>query len=150
MNFIIRKSSLADYPFLLTLEKAAFPECQRSTSKSLKNSLTSAKQAVYIIDDQGDEVVSVGALILFIYKKTLRIYSIGVLPAYQGKGVGALLIQHTLKLAQEGHYKYILLEAHQHNQALINWYVKRGFEVMGVLDDYYTAGENGVKMRLRL
>lgn len=146
MKLHIRKSEKSDLGFLEHMEKTSFPDFQRSTKQSIANSLDSHFQEVLVVEENKQPSIPIGVLILFKYEKSLRIYSIAILPEYQGKGVGDYLLKHAIKMAHQHKYGRILLEAHNDNDKLINWYKARGFVPLHIIKDYYKEGEDALKM----
>ncbi|WP_346853969.1 GNAT family N-acetyltransferase [uncultured Draconibacterium sp.] len=146
MELNIRKSQSGDFHFLEKLEKDSFPNFQQSSRKSIQRSLTSKFQEVLIIETKGNKRVSIGAVVLFKYKQALRIYSIAVLPEYRNKGLGTIAMNHVKNMALEKQYKKVLIEVHVKNKSLIDWYKTNGFKETHVIKDYYTNGEDALKM----
>lgn len=145
MNYSIRKASADDLLFLEQLERLCFPDFQRTNRRSLTLSLSSPFQEVWIIENETSNL-RIGALTLFIYKKTLRIYSIGILPDYQKSGAGRKLIDHVLLISKATHKNRIVLEVYANDLSLINWYAKFGFVIKETLKDYYCPKKDAVKM----
>lgn len=73
-----------------------------------------------------------------------RIYSVGVLKQFRGKGIATALIK-SMEKAMEG-AEYISLETHLHHKDVIRLYERLGYEITdSCLKDYYTDGD-GVRM----
>ena len=151
-NLKIRIAQQNDFDFLEQLEEESFPPFQQSSSKSLRLSLVSHFQEVWIAEfgTSGTATTRVGAIIVHKYRKTLRIYSIAVLPKYQKKGIGRKLIKHIYKTASDSDYKNISLEVNIAEKALISWYSKAGFNIIEKLDDYYAKNINALRMVMPL
>ncbi|MGG8497770.1 GNAT family N-acetyltransferase [Tenacibaculum sp. TC6] len=150
MSLHIRKATSEDLAFLIQLEKAAFQEFQQNTKENLKKGIHSEFQEVLVVEDTNLVKQLIAATILFKYKHTLRIYSVAVLPEYQNKGIGNVLIEYIKEYALENNFSNIVLEVSERNTQLIDWYQKRAFVVQEKLTDYYCEGENGLKMKLSL
>lgn len=149
MNTNIREASLDDLPFLARLEQQAFEPFQQNTYQSLKNGILSSFQSVFILEEK-DTQKPAGAMVLFKYKKSLRLYSLAVLPEYQNKGLGNIFIDFFRSYAIKNHYANLSLEVHSNNDKLISWYANKGFEKVVTLKNYYQNGDDGIKMRMRL
>ncbi len=141
----IRDAVEADIDFLVALEATCFPEHRRSTRRSIRNSLLRTGQRVLLIEDAARSTC-MGAATLFYYKKTLRLYSIAVLPAHRGSGAGYFLLQHILAAARERRYCRVTLEADAADAKLLQWYQRCGFQTILTLPDYYAQGESAVRM----
>ena len=90
------------------------------------------------------------ALVLFRYKKALRLYSIAIVPEYQYKGIGDYLLKYVIEIANQYNCERILLEAYVENKRLIEWYKERGFKPVQVINDYYGEGKGALKMEYEL
>ena len=147
MDLNIRKGTISDLESILNIEKSVFPLFQQSSRRTLLLSLRSNFQQVWVADcaTKGDKEVC-GALILYAYKRTLRIYSIATSKNYQGKGIGDALLKHAESIAGDSGFERISLEAEAANKKLIDWYRKRGFEVVELSRDYYDDGIDAYKM----
>ena len=140
-------AQLTDLDFLIGLEQQSFPEFQQSSEKSLKSAIKSSFQEVLIAED---ELTSIGSCILFKYKRRLRIYSIAILPEFQSKGIGHILINYIIEFAKRYKYEKITLEAHAKNEKLIAWYQEKGFKKISFVEDYYCQDEDAIKMEMML
>ncbi|MBP7507177.1 MAG: GNAT family N-acetyltransferase, partial [Prolixibacteraceae bacterium] len=143
----IRKSTINDFDFLVETEHACFPKFQQSSLRTLKLSLISDKQEVWIAETKsGKNNLQIGAMVLHINSRTLRVYSIAVLKKYQGKGIGNKLITHACNLALARRNEKISLEARANDEKLIKWYEKAGFIKTKLLPDYYKKGESAYRL----
>jgi glutathione synthase/RimK-type ligase-like ATP-grasp enzyme/ribosomal protein S18 acetylase RimI-like enzyme len=147
MNINIRNSDTKDLDKLEKIEKLSFPTFQQSSKRSLHTSLISPFQKVWLAEYKAGRKYQVaGSLILHLHKKALRIFSIGVLPEFQGKGVGLRLLNHAINYALARGYSVITLEASARNHKLIMWYEKAGFVKGELVKDYYCEGEDAIRM----
>ncbi len=151
MDISIRSSRFDDLDLLLKLEQTAFPYFQQSPKRTLELSLRSTFQQVWIAETiSPDGPIPVGSLILYLYKKTIRIFSIVVDPDYQGQGMGNFLLSHAHKIAAEKGAERISLEAYADDRKLIDWYRKAGFDATELLTDYYEEGKDALRMVWKL
>ncbi|MDX1808701.1 MAG: N-acetyltransferase [Sulfurospirillaceae bacterium] len=74
-----------------------------------------------------------------------RLYSLAVLPQFQGKGYASTLIKKALAKIDE-RYKRIFLEVRISNKGAIKLYESFGFVKTKVLPKYYSDGEDALKM----
>ena len=111
MKTTIRKSTPSDLDFLEKLETSCFPKFQQSSRRAIRYSITSHFQKVVIAEySEGKEKKAVGSAILYLYAKTLRIFSIAVLPGLQGQGIGKQLLEYAIDFARSGRIARITLE----------------------------------------
>lgn len=142
----IRKATSNDLAFLYKTEKKAFPVFQQTSVTNLRRAIKSTFQEVLIVENRHKQKHAIASAIIYKYKHTLRIYSIGVCPDYQKKGVGDFIISYIKEQANRDSYKQIILEASADNDDLIGWYEKRGFTKKTLLTNYYSAGRHAYKM----
>jgi glutathione synthase/RimK-type ligase-like ATP-grasp enzyme/ribosomal protein S18 acetylase RimI-like enzyme len=151
MNISIRKSTIDDLPFLEKVETICFPQFQQSSRRSLRLSLGSPAQQVWIAElKEKRKHVAVGTLILNLYQHTVRIYSIGILPEYQGRGIGQILLAQVKHVAISKGCDKLSLEALSTDTKLIEWYQKAGFLISEELPNYYSDGIHAKRMVLNL
>jgi len=151
MKVLIRKSTSSDLDFLEELEKSCFPKFQQSTRRVIRYSLASPFQLVIIADISVNKITKpVASATLFPYSKTLRLFSIAVLPTFQGKGIGKQLIEYILQFARNNKFERISLEVIKSNEQLIRYYENLGFKITEELPEYYSKTEDGLRMVLML
>lgn len=83
---------------------------------------------------------------IIVSKDTSRILMLAVRHSFRNRGVGSNLLQvFTEKSAQKGMNK-ITLEVRTSSENAINFYRKKGFQPIGVIEDFYSNGESCLKM----
>ncbi len=151
MEIRITKATKTDLQFLEHVEKTCFYEYQQSSRKILLTSVISPAQGTFIAQfKEKNKWISAGTLVLHYHKKTLRLYSIAVLPQYQDKHIGKHLMDYTINFATAKKYDKVSLEVLSTNRKLIGWYQKVGFICKDEMPDYYAPGINAIKMVLKL
>ena len=151
MKILIRKSASDDLDFLEELEKNCFPSFQQSSRRVLRYSISSPFQKVFIAEhNENKTTLKVGSATLFPYAKTLRLFSIAVLPGMQGKGIGKQLMEYILQFAKNNKFERISLEVLHSDKMLIQFYENFGFKITEELPEYYSKTENGLRMSLML
>lgn len=151
MKITIRESGLNDLDFLEKLEKSCFRQFQQTSRRSIRYSLTSPFQKVIVAEiHSGKTKTEAGSATFYVYAKTLRIFSIAVLPDFQGKDIGKYILEYAVNLARSQKIGRISLEALKSDTKLIDFYKKAGFKVTDELPDYYQNGEHGLRMILTL
>lgn len=144
----IRIAELQDIDSIEQVEKICFKPSRHSSRESLKRSLESKHQIVVVAESTKSHSNRViGAMILYVYKSSMRIFSIGVLPEYQKAGIGCKLLSYSRKVAVDRDLASITLEADLQNTAILNWYLKNGYRKTNKkLLDYYGEGEHAVRL----
>jgi ribosomal protein S18 acetylase RimI-like enzyme len=84
--------------------------------------------------------------------RTWYLYWIAVTKATQSRGIGGELLRHAEDdiRARGGRILFIETSSLPHYQPTRNFYLKHGYEVTGVLRDYYGDGDDMVVFRKRL
>ncbi|MFO7937147.1 MAG: GNAT family N-acetyltransferase [Kiritimatiellia bacterium] len=146
----IREACITDLDFLEELESLSFSSHRRSSRRSLRNSILSRSQLVYVAgySHAGYPDVPVGATVLLLYKRTVRIYSIAVLDEFRMKGYGEMILNKIIELTMREGYDKLSLEVDESDAALVEWYKKFGFEKTHSLFHYYAQGEHACRMSL--
>lgn len=146
MNITIRKATINDLGFLVELENKSFLPFQQTPRQNIRHSLKSSFQEVFVAESADKDKQALGSLTLFKYKRSLRIYSVAVWPAFRHQGIGEALLNHVRELASEHGFGKITIEVRAKNKALVAWYTNRGFFEVDRKPDYYAAGEEALKM----
>jgi ribosomal protein S18 acetylase RimI-like enzyme len=141
----IRAATLDDLQAIEAIETDCFPADRRSDRRALRRSLKSPMQSVWTASCGGQ---TVGAMILHHYPKTLRIFSVAVLPDFRRCGAGRKMVEKALVLARADGCDTVSLEAERSNRVLTGWYEQFGFSGKHVLKDYYSPGRHAVRMKL--
>ena len=70
--------------------------------------------------------------------------TLGCLAHYRRLGIGSRMIQHIMDLVEkDGQFESIFLHVQVDNEDAINLYIKFGFEVIEIKEQYYEATESG-------
>lgn len=147
MNVIIKGSNIGDLNLLEKIEKAAFKPFQQSPRRTLRLSLKSPFQRVWFAEIQkGKTRSSVGCLTVHLHKRTLRVFSIAVLPEFQGFGIGVSMLKFAENFAYAHGFERISLEVDVDNASLIKWYNKAGYHSQELIQDYYEDGKDALRM----
>jgi ribosomal protein S18 acetylase RimI-like enzyme len=141
--------SADDLDAVETVENRCFAEGRRSSRRALRYGLRSPAQRMWIAWTRGagGERQPAGVLTLHWRRHSVRIYSLAVMPASRGSGLGRLLVEKAFAEARRRDARYVSLEAERSARRLVRWYERLGFETVRILPDYYAAGEDAVLMR---
>ncbi len=150
-RWVIRAASRSDLFDVEKIERCCFAAPRRSSRRALRHSLTSPHQHVWVAESRAlGKREMAGVLILSRHPLSLRIFSLAVLPAYRGHGIGRALLLRALREARRQRRRYVTLEADLRDASLIRWYANVGFEKTRRLLDYYAPGRHAWRMRCRL
>lgn len=144
----IRRAGPRDLPAVRALEHAAFQPYRQASDASLRRSLASKRQSVWVIDGR-DGLDAL--LVLWHHPHRLRVYDIATRPARQGAGLGHALMRHAEALAARAGCSWVSLEADPKEPGLVGWYRRQGYAVVGKpLPHYYHNGNAAVRMVKRV
>lgn len=143
----IRRGRPSDLLQLVDLEAESFEPQRRDSRMTVKRSLSSPHQEVWLATAQNE---ALGALFLRFHKKTARIHSIAVAASARGTGVGSLLLESAVQRARRQGCWRIHLEADPRNPRLVNWYRNHGFNPVRKIEDYYAPGWGAIRMSRQL
>ncbi len=146
-SLTIRRATLEDMEVLLELEQL-FPG-DKIKKSSFRHFLTRAKADVWLAEENG--IVLGDAVVLYHQgSQSARLYSVVVSPKVRGKGVGAKLLVRCEKAAKKRGCITLRLEVREDNDAAINLYRTRGYDLIGRIDGYYEDGGTALRMQKRL
>jgi len=80
----------------------------------------------------------------------LHLLNFAVHPSYRGKGLGKLLLDRIIKLAEKRGLKEVYLEVESDNEIAKALYKKMGFKEVKVLKGYYPWGKDAILMVRKL
>ena len=143
----IRRARPQDYPALRALEDLAFQEWRRASERSLKRSLASPRQSVWVIEHPKRRKELAALLVLWHHKTRLRVYDVATHPDVRGEGLGYALMQHAEALARKAGCRDVSLEADEKDAALVAWYRRQGYRVVERLPRFYVGGRPAVRLR---
>jgi ribosomal-protein-alanine N-acetyltransferase len=99
---------------------------------------------VYVADGK-----IIGYIITCIEGNAAHVISIATDPQYRRRGVGKSLLCTALSLLAKGEVQEVFLEVRVTNEVALSLYRAAGFEVVEVLKNYYSDGEDGYRLSLR-
>jgi ribosomal protein S18 acetylase RimI-like enzyme len=145
----IRRATIADLDAIQALEVACFQDYRRASVGSLRRSLTSPAQSVWVIDGTSPGTLA-GLLVLWHFPHRLRIYDIATHPDARGHGIGRALLAHAETQAHAAGCSWMTLEAEEQDARLVAWYQHHGYAIVDRLADFYHGGCSAVRMTKRL
>jgi ribosomal-protein-alanine N-acetyltransferase len=139
----ILKAQLKDLNQILYIEKSSFNYIDQFSKSIFKYFIKKRRLWIVKLDKN-----IIGYFILICYKKSIRIYSIALLPEYRNRGIGGKMLSFIIKLAVFLKKYKIVLEVRTSNKSK-TLYERFGFKVKKILKNYY-ENEDGYKMELLL
>lgn len=136
-----------DIPALLALENSCF-KSDRFNDQQFRYLIVQSNALVVVVEKMSKIIAY--AVVLFRKNSSLaRLYSIAVDPTYQKRGV-ALLIYKFVEHHTSKHCNQIRLEVRKDNRRAIHFYKKNGYQPFGQYDNFYTDGEDALRMKKML
>ena len=136
----ISPCKINDYKVLIQIEKSIFNESiSRNGLKSYENHTS---HIIWKIE----EIKIIGFVYFFHVKDEIEIIKICIIKSHQRKNYGSILINEIKKLK----IKKIFLEVSIENVNAINFYIKNGFQKIGVRKGYYANDKSSRIDALRL
>ena len=135
----------------MALEQAAFQPYRQASLASLRRSLGSRHQSVWVIPAPAGSPTAFAALrVLWHFPHRWRVYDVATHPAMQGQGLGRLLMAHAERSASRAGADWMSLEADPKEPHLVDWYLHQGYRIVAKLPRYYHNGNAAVRMVKRL
>jgi len=119
-----RRARQSDLPRIRALEAVCFQPYRQASPASLRRSLSSKRQSVWVVD--GKQGLS-ALLVLWHHPHRVRVYDVAVHPDLQGKGLGLALMAHAERLAKSDGARFVTLEADPKESGLVAWYERQGY-----------------------
>jgi ribosomal-protein-alanine N-acetyltransferase len=130
---MIRPFSLSDLDRILQIESQSFPKSPYDWTTFLNlHILYSETFLVYVNTSQGQKEEEIWGYIIFTQEG--HIISIAVHPHHRRKGIGRELLQRAMGAP---HLKRVWAEVRRSNQGAQAFYSKMGFQMTGMVPNYY-------------
>ena len=130
---MIRPFSLSDVEYILQIENQSFPKSPYDWTTFLSlHTLYPETFLVYVGTDDGQKEEKILGYIIF--SQDGHIISIAVQRHHRRKGIGRELVQRAMKTSP---LKKVWAEVRRGNQGAQSFYSKLGFQVTGLVPNYY-------------
>ena len=133
MTWQIRLAERRDISELLAIEQIQFPEPW--TRGMLLDEVTNIETRRYTVVVEDGKIL--GYLGVMFVMDELHINTIGVLPDFEGKGIGAALMDDAWRDAKERNIERATLEVAVSNKRAQDLYYRYGFKPVGIRKNYY-------------
>ncbi|GKQ42147.1 ribosomal-protein-alanine acetyltransferase [Companilactobacillus sp. RD055328] len=144
LSLDITTASIHDLDEVMTLQSAVYLDYQPWTRQTYMYELT-RRSHIYLLVKTNDQIIA----ILGISTKNIQeahITNISVLPSFQNKGLGHLLLDICFKLVREADFSKLTLEVDAQNTRAIKLYKSLGFYETKSIKNYYDNGHDGLEL----
>lgn len=136
---MIRPATLEDLDALVNIEQTCF-DTDRLSRRNFRYMLTKANAAILVAEEtEANHKSLLGYVLILFHAGTslARLYSIAVIPASRGRGLGEALMQAAEQAALGHDCVEMRLEVRRDNTASIRLYQRLGYRQFGHYMDYY-------------
>jgi ribosomal-protein-alanine N-acetyltransferase len=143
----LRPMRRGDRSAILALERELFPDDAWTSEMFASEFAQSASRRLYLVAEEGHTVIGYAGM-MFTGGPQADVLTLGVAPAYWGKGTGTALLCALVDEAGRRGNTEVMLEVRQDNPRARRLYLRHGFEEVGVRRGYYQpSGVDAVVMR---
>lgn len=148
-DYNVRKVTLNDIKDLLSIEREVYYGEMPWKKSAFVSELKAPKPNLYLLIEKKEKVIGfIGSRII---KKDGHITNLAVHTAYQGIGIGTLLINEVKKFAKQQGCETMSLEVRLSNKNAQRLYRKIGFVSRSIHRNYYDEdNEDAIEMILKL
>ncbi len=145
--YTVSDAGLFDLPAIQRLERACFPKDAYDILTLLNLALSPNVLRLKAVAD--DRLVGYLAGELRPYDSTGWVITVGVLPLYEGRGIGRLLLV-SAENAMRSRATFVKLTVRRSNRRAISLYDHCGYKWVSTIRGYYHDGEDGLIMEKNL
>ena len=145
MTIALRPMRLQDIPAVAGLEQKLFP-IDAWPLELFFDEFAQTETRHYLVAEADGELI--GYCGVMVVGTTADIQTIGVLPDYEGRGTGTLMLTQMLAEARRRGATETLLEVREDNPRARRLYERFGFEHIHTRRGYYRDGVSALVMRL--
>lgn len=137
----IRMATLADIPTLCAIDNACFPVQTVNMPARFENLINDPAHCLFMISQEQDSPV--GKAHINWQPHGARLSDIAIMPRFQGRGLGSLLLAHCINHALIANKHDIILDVETSNKHALGLYTRNGFTINNA-HDYWNNNEFGL------
>jgi len=148
-NTTIRRATGADFPTLLEIDSASFPDGLAYDSDELSYFMNQPGAETWVLESEG----SIAAFMIVDVDRRNRwitLVTLDVLQDYRRLGFGSILMKKSEEIALENNARNFRLQVDVTNAGAIRFYEKHQFQASRKLPHYYSNGNDAYLMIKRL
>lgn len=139
----VRQAYEFDIQDMVLVDAYGYKPDDRHTYEKLETMLSQDNIYGFVVTDK---LTVVGYCYFQIDGEGAHLMSVAVRPAHQNKGYGAQLMEAMENLCIKFGVKSISLEVRKSNSSAIAFYLKREYEIEGLLENHYKNEEDALYM----
>lgn len=136
----IRKADTADLEGLLKIEERCFG-AEKFSPETVRAFLERDDAFVVAAEEGGDMVGSAMCLVSF-ERREGRIASVAVVHDMRRKGIGSMLLRECERVFDSMGTEEYSLEVETVNEPAISMYLSHGYQMIGMIEDFYGIGRH--------
>lgn len=140
----IKPAQQTDANWMRQVEQKCFTSEDAYSIQQIKNLIKSKSSITEIIYNE-DTPVGWACWTTRSNSKSVRLYTIGILPEHSGNGYGTQYLEFKLKQFEQLGYKRAVLEVREKSRA-VKFYHEQAFITDDYLLDYYGENQHGLRM----
>ena len=117
------------------------------TPDLLKSELMGQTKTYIVAKQDGKIVGFAGAMLNF---PEMEIMNIVTKKTHRGNGIGRILLEKLIEIADKNHFENVFLEVNQSNEVAKKLYEKAGFVEIGLRKNYYGENEDAIVMSKKI
>ena len=142
----VRRAKRSDIPALLAIEQSTFVEADGKLSRRAFRYHIASPNLLLVSTSGPDSALISGYILVFIRKKSARIYSLATAIEHRQSGVAKALLSACLESVSELGIAEVKLELRASNTVARSLYQSFGFEAKKTRQGYYGDGETALIM----
>jgi ribosomal protein S18 acetylase RimI-like enzyme len=145
---LFRRAVEVDMPGLMMVEEDCFGI--ERFSPLVVRAFIERENAFIVVGAEGDEIVGSA---MAMYSEVVgegKIASIAVVRRLRGQGIGAQLLEECENVFRAHGLMMFSLEVETNNEPAISLYLRRGYQIKGLINDFYAPGRHAYCMEKRV
>ena len=149
--YSIGRSTLSDLDKLVDIENKLFDYSDVKLSRRAFRYHNNSQNLLLVARaKRGKNSIISGYLLVLLYRRSARIYSVAVIPEYQKLGIASALLDISIKMAANLGRVKMALEVKVSNESAIRLYKRLGFICKKVIPGYYMDRTDAFRMEMPL
>jgi ribosomal-protein-alanine N-acetyltransferase len=145
-ELLVRKAFWTDLDKLVEMERICFPQGDAFSKRAMRRMVINPNGSIILdVLEYGGCMAGYAAYLTRKNSRTIRLYSLCVLPDYEGRGLARKYLEGRLKDFSP-YFSRISLEVRTSNGKAVRLYQGLGFKLQKVLEKYYADGEKGYRL----